>query len=126
MQRVIEKPAYGSACNGCGKCCQNELCPLGAAVFRHERGPCPALETADGRFFCGLVENPQLYSPIRAAVVGRERLARAAKLLIGAGEGCDAKYVGEPENPRYRARVVAVAMRQLPKVGRAKAAWGFA
>ena len=49
------KPTFGAACNGCGVCCQQELCQVGADVFGPGAAPCPALLWLQGRFWCGLV-----------------------------------------------------------------------
>jgi hypothetical protein len=53
---LIDKPAYLAPCNGCGKCCQAELCPVAEMAFgRSEPAPCPALLFDAGRFWCGMV-----------------------------------------------------------------------
>lgn len=50
------KPLYGEPCNGCGICCQHELCPLAKDLLgQHQKGPCPKLTWQDGRFQCGFV-----------------------------------------------------------------------
>lgn len=51
----MDKPRYGDPCNGCGWCCQQELCPVGKQVFGDIPGPCPALVPAVNRYWCGFV-----------------------------------------------------------------------
>ena len=102
-----EKPPYGHpVCNGCGRCCQEELCPLASFVFLQIEGPCPALEDVGDRFSCGLVNHPERYAPFRSAAMGRNALSRAATLMIGVGVGCDGQLESEEgSNPEYRARL---------------------
>jgi len=73
------KPAQGLACNGCGICCADLLCPLAILRFRRRQGPCPALrwQNADSRYVCGLLVDARGW---RAALIRR---------WIGAGCGCD-------------------------------------
>ena len=49
------KPTFGATCNGCGVCCQQEVCRVGQVIFGAIPGPCPALTWVQGRFWCGLV-----------------------------------------------------------------------
>lgn len=52
----IPKPLYGEPCNGCGVCCESELCPAAKDIFGYDtKGPCPKLVWTDGRFQCGMV-----------------------------------------------------------------------
>lgn len=103
----IPKPPHGAACNNCGQCCADVLCPLGSVVFKREVGPCPALETSAGGWGCGLVLRPMRYAPAITAVAGVDRTARAAAFLIGAGKGCDALGHDEPPNDEWRAQIIA-------------------
>jgi hypothetical protein len=97
------KPPVGDPCNGCGGCCLRTLCPLGAAIFGHEKGPCPALETVNHiDFECGLVVHPEKYNPMRTFVVGRAVMSNAAALLVGVGVGCDAFVDGEDTDEMKR------------------------
>ena len=89
----LEKPAIGDPCNGCGLCCQMQVCSTGSYVLGlvdnygdRARGPCPALLPKGDGFTCGLVARPKDYvdSPRGVTV-----LRNAAMLLIGAGIGCD-------------------------------------
>lgn len=121
-----EKPAYGSPCNGCGQCCQDQLCPLGARVFKRWRGPCPALEGKDEAFVCGLVMNPRRYAPARTACKGAPCMSNAAALLIGAGCGCDGWREDETPDPEARARMMAdgLVAAKTKTIARARRAWG--
>ena len=71
------KPAFGTACNGCGVCCLSEPCPVGMLVSRRRRGACTALrwEAGPAQYRCGLAMRPWL--------------AALAKRWIAAGLGCD-------------------------------------
>jgi hypothetical protein len=121
-----KKPPHGAPCNGCGQCCKNELCPLGAAIFRQVRGPCPALEDADGAYSCGLVLRPAHYMPVRAFIAGAAKLRAAALLLIGAGHGCDAQRDDEPYDHKFGRRIRETARRRpMREIEDALEAWGF-
>lgn len=82
----------------------NSLCPLGAKVFPHRKGNCPALEMQDKGYSCGLVSDPEKYAPITVQKHGKETVSGAAMLLVGAGMGCDAKLSGEPYNHAFTYR----------------------
>ncbi|GAI75613.1 unnamed protein product, partial [marine sediment metagenome] len=53
---------YGTTdiyCTHCGKCCQDEVCPVGEIFTRTTKPPCPALaKDRDGKFWCGLIVCP--------------------------------------------------------------------
>lgn len=103
---TVEKPPYGSPCNKCGQCCEDQLCPLGSLLFDKQDGPCPALQrNEDGTGTCGLVSDPKRWAPFRVAVVGEDRMRRSALLLIGADSGCDALLKGESVNEAFRAQL---------------------
>ena len=50
------KPKFKTPCNGCGKCCALQICPVGEIAFPHAVAPCPALKiTPDrSRTYCEL------------------------------------------------------------------------
>jgi hypothetical protein len=78
----IEKPAYGSPCNGCGLCCRLEVCYIGKQAFGEEQAaPCPALMSDGKRYYCGFVIAEET-SELRATPI----IANA----LGIGKGCDA------------------------------------
>ena len=85
------KPAAGQACNGCGWCCADEPCPLGALLSRRRLGACKALEWsgATGRYGCGVVITPRHWLPW-LAWLPEPLLRRLALRWIAAGQGCDA------------------------------------
>jgi len=121
----LKKPPHGAPCNGCGLCCRSECCTLSTMLFKTAEGPCTALiEDGDGAR-CGLVEHPQLYAPIRAAVVGVARLREHALFMIGAGIGCDAHLDDEPFNLAFATQMVRRVDRARRKLDRALAAWGL-
>lgn len=75
---MIEKPKFGSPCNGCGLCCKMEVCAIGKGVFGADTpAPCPALIFENKRFWCKFVL--------------AEDIARAPSLIgnaLGIGKGC--------------------------------------
>ena len=116
---LIAKPAYGSPCNGCGQCCRDQVCPLGARVFGTSDGPCKAIKhTEDGRVTCGLVMAPRKFVPVLTAIHGAQTMALGAAVLIGAGHGCDAQLVGEhaDEAQRLRMRAACAGVRVMPQI----------
>lgn len=116
MTRAIEKPAYGASCNGCGQCCEAQLCPLGAHVFKRWTGPCPAIKrAADGAASCGLVKAPREFAPLLTAVHGAQTMGLGAAILIGAGNGCDARRDDEPDDAAARARMLAACDAVKPR-----------
>lgn len=92
------KAAYGTPCNGCGRCCINIRCPAAQLLF----GPgthCPALVAVDGgdgnTFACGLIVDAVRLVPEIVAEHGRMQVQSAAAQLVAIGAGCDAQYPGE-------------------------------
>ena|SRR3990167_2215975 len=57
----LGKPKFGQSCNGCGYCCETEICALGAKFLERPASPCPALERSADRTWCGLVLHPSKY-----------------------------------------------------------------
>jgi hypothetical protein len=116
---------HTSPCNGCGVCCMVTLCPLGQHIFGFELGRCPALtKRDDATYVCGLVLDPAKYAPTRAVTKGVAALRRAALLLIGSGDGCDARLNGEPRNAPYEEALVRKCVRHAKQSRRAKRLWG--
>ena len=126
---ILPKPAHGQACNGCGRCCADELCPLAFHVFRgrvdwHSR--CPALLIGTGRtLVCGMVARPRAFAPTRVALHGVAACRNAARLLIGAGLGCDGQQDGEPADEDFRRRMRDERARKGAEIAEAKAVWGI-
>ncbi len=121
---MLDKPAYGAPCNACGRCCQDELCRLGAKVFGPMPGPCPALTEHEGGFGCGLILTPARFAPLASSVHGAEAVSQAAALLCAAGAGCDAQGHDEIVDDNVRARVLG-ATASLPEaeLSRAREIW---
>ncbi len=101
MSEELKKPAYGSPCNGCGWCCQQEVCSIGRMVFGGAidavvEGPCPALTEKDGRFLCGVViaEQEMLDE------AGSKEIPRVPGML-GIGWGCDSRTEDEMDLNRF-------------------------
>lgn len=72
------KPTEGAPCNGCGKCCQNEICGIGKEIYGEKvAAPCPALTLESGRYWCMFVLAEDMTgSP---ALIGN---------ALGIGKGC--------------------------------------
>jgi hypothetical protein len=116
------KPPHGAPCNGCGGCFQFILCPLGAAVFRRRRGPCPAHDSG-----CGLVAAPERFAPPLLLIAhDRAALSAAAAHLIGAGVGCDALLEGDRPSEAFYARMRDLSRRSHARTRRALRTWGLA
>lgn len=90
------KPRHGAACTNCGLCCVALRCDLSMHVFSLPRvGACPALvQTEAKRFACGLV-----------LAAETEAKRDAALLIIGSGDGCDARFNGEPRDESFAAAI---------------------
>lgn len=92
--KMLEKPAIGEKCNGCGLCCQVQVCSTGSFALGlvdklgdRASGPCPALTPDGDRRVCGLVKRPRDWLPSNPH--GVTPLRNAVMLLISAGLGCD-------------------------------------
>lgn len=89
------KPRIGEPCNGCGICCQAQVCRNGAYLLglvdnfgETVKGPCPAMRrSAAGVVRCDIVINPKRY--IKSNDYMASAYSRNFALLIGAGTGCD-------------------------------------
>lgn len=73
----MKKPKEGEPCNGCGFCCTEQICAIGAYAFPGETEPCPGIEEVDGISRCSLVLMESL-------TVGKPIIANA----LGIGKGC--------------------------------------
>lgn len=112
------KPAHGAPCTRCGLCCVATICPLGRAVFKRSEGPCPALEQVEPHVYaCGLVANPANYAKHVTDACGPLVASAAAGMLVGSGDGCDARFNGEPINYAFY-----IKLAQLDKVNASHAA----
>jgi hypothetical protein len=82
------KPPEGASCNGCGLCCAVQLCALAVEFIPEAAAPCPAMEFADGRFWCGLARRPSRYLGIPTS--GNRLIRAMVHTALSIGEGCDA------------------------------------
>lgn len=118
---MTDKPAIGEPCNGCGLCCQVQVCATGSYALglvsdwgERAPGPCPALAQKDDRWVCGVVERPKDwlgYNP-RGVTVIRE----AFKLAIGTGAGCD--EAGDEPDDTAGPKLADMQRRWLARHGR--------
>lgn len=82
---VLQKPKFGSPCNGCGWCCHEEICFYGKMFFElgdketFIKGPCPAMVYESGCVKCGLV--------LSEKALGLEPVLERG---LAIGKGCDA------------------------------------
>jgi hypothetical protein len=98
---------------------------LGAWLFKVKWGRCPALRFDENdQSSCGLVVAPEVYAPVRAAIVGKEALSAASAFLIGAGNGCDSRLTTEPENPEYSASLARHAEAEKDRAAAMRHIWG--
>lgn len=116
---MLEKPPIGEPCNRCGLCCQIRVCSAGSyALGLVERfgdrvdGPCPALCRDGDKLNCGLVERPKDYIRSSLSVTA---LRDAAKIMIGAGVGCD--EAGDEPDDTAMPKLTALQIRYLARVG---------
>lgn len=78
-------------CTHCGGCCLAITCALGQALFLiKEEAICPAIETEDGLYLCGLISNTRSYI---SELVGTEQweidfMRDLFIKLVGVGIGC--------------------------------------
>lgn len=85
---IPARPDVGAPCNGCGWCCQQEVCGLGREVLADAVAPCPFLKQHDGRFWCGVIEEAE-----RADVAFGGHM----KWRLGIGVGCYAAPESSPD-----------------------------
>lgn len=125
---AARKPPHGSPCNRCGMCCMTSLCQLGQHIFRRERqpGPCPGLvPDGEGEYACDVVRNPQAYAQRLSSSIKVHALREAAKRIIYADDGCDARFNGEPVNARYHRECAIRDAINKPKRDAALKLWGI-
>ena len=123
---LAQKPPHGAPCNRCGLCCVATICDLGQHVFgRGPEGPCPGLQKdeLDGKPTCGLVVEPMRYDMRRSLLNGWQRMREAALLLIGASEGCDARFNGEAINHAFNGEWIRRTRHS--DVRKARKLWGM-
>jgi hypothetical protein len=71
------KPLKGQECNGCGYCCQQEVCSIGEGILGNAaQAPCALLRYRDGRTYCGAVEQ------------GTKLTRILFRKWLGIGKGC--------------------------------------
>lgn len=93
------KPPFAAPCNGCGYCCRAQPCSIAVRLLGATTGPCPALEEADGRTYCGLVRDPARHlfnGEIAGAAAHVGQIQTTIAAMLGLGMGCDAADLGIP------------------------------
>ena len=124
------KPAHGAPCNRCGLCCLATACELGQHVFRRPAwngSPCPGLiQTTDGSHLCQLAADPTPHvRKSRVLRFGITRLKNAARLIIGADDGCDARFNGEPRNLAFHTELERKDIERAAAIREARRVWGL-
>ncbi len=111
---LARKPPHGSPCTRCGACCVATLCELGRHIFGDQPGPCP-----------GLLIDQDNRSACAATVIGDRQHKDAAFLLIGAGDGCDARFNGEPVDHRFHHKQDQLDKIRAEQITAARELWGL-
>jgi len=65
-----------------------ELCALAVEFLDDAAAPCPAMEFAEGRFWCGLARHPSRYFGTPA--FSNRLIGPMVHTALSIGEGCDA------------------------------------
>lgn len=119
---VLDKPAEGDPCNGCGLCCVAQVCDLGLALG-DDRNCRALIQNEDFTFSCGLVVDPYRYlaekdleawltiDRVSGGNVGEKALKQMNAEALGAGRGCDAD---DEEADQILAEAVANWQLSLP------------
>jgi hypothetical protein len=78
----MDKPKFGSPCNGCGYCCKEEVCSVGLEAFGEHEAPCVGLgfDSTDGKHYCSLV-----------AIERRSGMKPIIAECLAIGKGCDSE-----------------------------------
>jgi len=127
-EAMARKPRHGDPCNRCGVCCMATVCQLGQHVFKREyhEGPCPGLKPdGDGEYACDVVRNPQAYAQGLSPSVKVHALRMAARKIIYADDGCDARFNGEWVNKRYHWECSIRDAKNKSKRDKALKLWGI-
>ena len=85
---MLVKPAFGDSCNGCGHCCKTQACEMSLSLLKSNKAPCIALEEEGGRYWCGLIRNPQKYMEIPQGLA-KSIISAFVTMRVHIGDGCD-------------------------------------
>jgi hypothetical protein len=82
------KMAAGKKCKRCGRCCEAIPCALGIFACGEHR-PCKALETINGKKYCGLVRDPCKYFDVGEHAEWKVKfLKKMFSHMLDIGMGC--------------------------------------
>lgn len=119
------KPPHGAPCNRCGLCCVATKCDLGRAIFGSSPGRCPALkQTGPHEYSCGALMSTA-FMATQSEDPEWGDMKRAAALLIRAGEGCDARFNGEPTSLNFHRKCAKLDAARHGMIAAAKKIWGI-
>jgi hypothetical protein len=76
-------------------------------------------------YVCDVVRNPQAYAQTLSPSIKIHALREAAKLIIYADDGCDARFNGEWINKAYHIECSIRDAKNKPKRDRALKLWGI-
>jgi len=71
-------------------------------------------------YHCDIVANPRAYSEGPA-----DKLRDAARIIIGAGAGCDARFNGEPADRAYYRKIEQWDREHAAEIAAARKIWGI-
>jgi hypothetical protein len=70
-------------CTRCGRCCVEEVCPVGEELYKTSKPPCPGLKWENNIASCSLVN------------LASEEMKPVLFKMMGFGIGCDASFTGK-------------------------------
>lgn len=127
LAALASKPRYGEPCNNCGACCATSQCIVSEAVFGPlpRPSPCPAFDPDGKDTKCGMLAHPARHAPFKVMRYGEEAVRQATLQLIFAGDGCDARFNGEPRDPVAVQRWAKELAKKRTLIDNAKKLWGL-
>jgi len=80
-------------CEHCGKCCTEEVCPVGEIFLRTTKPPCPALaKDKEGKYWCGIIVCPEtaMFAETENAKYWSRKISvYLREEVFNMGAGCD-------------------------------------
>ena len=88
-------------CTRCGRCCAEEVCPVGEELFKTTKPPCPGLKWDNDMEICNLVNTASKdmapkhgngMTVCNLVNLVSEDMKPVLFLMMGFGVGCDASF----------------------------------